>query len=201
LIEELQRATSGILILGFPNNTPEAKAADQILSEWIREMRGDDYAFLSEHAKYGLPDAEEVKKILQQKEGEILEAVNANVYSWLPLMMSYFAIENQEEFESSKKILNELFNSNFDAGSHTAPGYRIFYIWFAVPQDETTFHKVKSTLHAAENAVHDFALSSLALSLSFQQALRRVKDTSMRHFQDATGLRAEMASVHKGYRT
>ena len=177
LIQELQRITAGIVILGFPHNTPESKAADQILSDWIREMRGSDYAFLSEHSTYGLPDPAEIKNTLQENGGTILEALNANVYSWLPLMMSYFAIEKQVEFQEARKVLNELFNSNFDAASHTAPTYRIFYIWFSIPQDETSFHKVKSELApSSENTVHDFAWSSLALTLSFERALHRVQD-------------------------
>ena len=198
LIQELQRITAGIVILGFPHNTPESKAADQILSDWIREMRGSDYAFLSEHSTYGLPDPAEIKNTLQENGGTILEALNANVYSWLPLMMSYFAIEKQVEFQEARKVLNELFNSNFDTASHTAPAYRIFYIWFSVPQDETSFHKVKSELApSAENTVHDFAWSSLALTLSFERALHRVQDLAKLRLEQYNESRTEVELVKK----
>ncbi|HSE41530.1 MAG TPA: tetratricopeptide repeat protein, partial [Acidobacteriota bacterium] len=197
LIRELQRVTSGILILGFPNNTPEAKAADQILSDWIREMRGDDYAFLSEHSKYGLPDASQIRGVLRETEGTILEAMNANVYSWLPLMMSYFAIEKHAEFEGAKKVLNELFNSNYDAASHTPPAYRTFFIWFSVSYDDTTFHNVKQALGNSEGTVHDFAFSSLALSLSFERALRRVQEIADLRLNQYNESRTEVEAVKK----
>lgn len=182
LIQELQRVTNGVLILGFPQHSVESKVAEEILSTWIRETSGSDYSFLEEHRTYGLPDASAVRTILSKQPGKVLEAINANVYSWLPLMMSYFAIERHEEFKESIKVLNELFNEKYESISHTPPGYRAFLIWFRpVSQHETSFHNVKLEIEAkAPSRVEDFAASSLALSVTFQRALQHLQQKSHR---------------------
>jgi GT2 family glycosyltransferase/glycosyltransferase involved in cell wall biosynthesis/peptidoglycan hydrolase CwlO-like protein len=187
LIQELQRVTNGALILGFPQHSVESKVAEEILSTWIRETSGSDYSFLEEHRTHGLPDASEIRAILGKQPGKILETINANVYSWLPLMMSYFAIEKHEEFKESIKVLNELFNQKYERISHTAPGYRAFLIWFKpVSQCETTFHNVKREIETnAESRVEDFAASSLALSVTFQRALQQLQQKSQEQLNAA----------------
>jgi GT2 family glycosyltransferase/glycosyltransferase involved in cell wall biosynthesis/Flp pilus assembly protein TadD len=187
LIEELQRVTSRLLILGFPQHSPESKVAEEILSAWIRETSGSDYSFLEEHQTYGLPDAAEVRAILNKNPGKILEACNANVHSWLPLMMSYFAIEKHEEFKESIKVLNELFNEKYERMSHSAPGYRTFFVWFSpIPLHEILFHKVKQQIEVkAQTPVEDFASSSLLLSVTFQRALQQLQQKSQQQLSAA----------------
>src|SRR5262249_25523310 len=105
-LNELIRVTSRILILGFPHDTPVAKKADETLFEFIRRISGKDYGFLSEHLEYGLPDAEEICRLLHSKTSEILQFHNANVHSWLMLLMANFAIENEPEFQEARLMLN-----------------------------------------------------------------------------------------------
>jgi GT2 family glycosyltransferase/glycosyltransferase involved in cell wall biosynthesis/tetratricopeptide (TPR) repeat protein len=194
LIEELQRVTNGVLILGFPQHSVESKVAEEILATWIRETSGSDYSFLEEHRTHGLPDASEVRAILGKQSGKILEAVNANVYSWLPLMMSYFAIEKHEEFKESIKALNELFNEKYERISHSAPGYRTFLMWFRpVSQHETSFHNVKQEIETrTESKVEDFAASSLALSVTFQRALQQLQQKSQQQLNAAHNHNTEL---------
>lgn len=187
LIEELQRVTARILILGFPQHSPESKVAEEILSTWIRETSGSDYSFLEEHRTYGLPDAAEVRAILNKNPGKLLEASNANVHSWLPLMMSYFAIEKHEEFKESLKVLNELFNEKYEQISHSAPGYRTFFVWFSpISLHEILFHKVKQEMEArVQTPAQDFASSSLLLSVTFQRALQKLQQKSQQQLNAA----------------
>lgn len=185
LIEELQRVTARILILGFPQHSPESKVAEEILSAWIRETSGSNYSFLEEHRTYGLPDAAEVRAILNKNPGKILEACNANIYSWLPLMMSYFAIEKHEEFKESLKVLNELFNEKYEQISHSAPGYRTFFVWFSpISLHEILFHKVKQELEVkTQTRADDFASASLILSVTFQRALQKLQQINQQQLQ------------------
>ncbi|MCI0613397.1 tetratricopeptide repeat protein, partial [bacterium] len=188
LIEELQRVTGRILILGFPQHSPESKVAEEILSAWIRETSGSDYSFLEEHHTYGLPDAAEVRAILNKNPGKILESCNANVHSWLPLMMSYFAIERHEEFKESLKVLNELFNEKYERMSHSAPGYRTFFVWFSpISLHEILFHKVKQEIEVkGQTTAEDFASSSLLLSVTFQRALQQLQQKSQQQLSAAS---------------
>ena len=186
-IQELQRITGGILILGFPQHSTESKLAEEILSAWIRETSGSDYSFLEEHHTYGLPDVAEVRAILNKNPGKLLEACNANVHSWLPLMMSYFAIEKHEEFKESIKVLNELFNEKYERMSHASPGYRTFFVWFSpISQHETSFHAVKREIEVKDQKpVEDFASSSLLLSVTFQRALQQLQQKSQQQLSAA----------------
>jgi GT2 family glycosyltransferase/glycosyltransferase involved in cell wall biosynthesis/tetratricopeptide (TPR) repeat protein len=194
LIEELQRVTGGILILGFPHLSVESKVAEEILSQWIHKKTGADYSFLEEHRSYGLPDAVEVRTILNKNPGKILEACNTNVHTWLPLMMSYFAIEKHEEFEESIKVLNELFNEKYESISHAAPSYRTFFVWFQpVSHHETSFHNVKLELEPRPAAsVQDFASSTLMLSVTFQRALQQLQHNSQQRLTAAQNEKTEL---------
>lgn len=200
LIEELQRVTGRILILGFPQHSAESKVAEEILSAWVRKTSDSDYSFLEEHRTHGLPDAAEVRAILNKNPGKILEACNANVYSWLPLMMSYFAIEKHEEFKESLKVLNELFNEKYERMSHSAPGYRTFLVWFSpIPLHEILFHNVKQEIERkVQTPVEDFASSSLLLSITFQHALQQIQEKSQKQLHSAENEKIELQTHLKG---
>lgn len=174
---ELQRVTSDVLVLGFPHNTVLANLADKILYEFIKNVTGNAYPFLSEHLENGLPDAGHVKSVLSEDFSEILEFKNANLHSWLPLMMSYFSLENHPEFSETRRLLSEFFNQYYDHLSHDPPAYRTFFVGFRHPIDSRLRDELEqSSGNSKSKDAQSFAAASFVISMSFQNALTQYKN-------------------------
>jgi len=174
-LSEINRVASRVVVLGFPQNGLLVREADRILYEYIKSVKGLEYQFLREHLENGLPEPSEIRDILQPMAEEILEFQNANLYSWLPLMMSNFLLQGEEEFEEPLALQNEIFNRYYNRGSHQSPVYRTFFICLkkALP---SSFKEGLAGLQNIKNvASNDYALAVLAVAQTFQIALQRWK--------------------------
>jgi hypothetical protein len=175
-LRELIRVASATLILGFPHNAQLSIMAERVLNDFVQQVTGKNYRFLDEHLKYGLPDAREIHSLVQALMPEIVEVKNANIYSWLPLMMADFAIQDFPESNGPRIMISEFFRWYHEPGSHDDPTYRTFFICSRTsfsPDQRQTLLNTRSGSPGA--AVHEFASSTLALAMSFRQALLELK--------------------------
>ncbi len=174
-LSEIHRVASRVVVLGFPQNSPLVREADRLLYEYIKSVKGFEYAFLREHLENGLPEPSEIRAILQPMAEEILEFQNANLYSWLPLMMSNFLLQGEDGFEEPLAIQNEIFNRYYNRESHQSPAYRTFFICLKKAVASYLNERLVELQNSKVSASNDYALAVVAIAQTFQKALERSK--------------------------
>jgi O-antigen biosynthesis protein len=171
-LTEIMRVSSQYLILGFPHQSKLGVMADQLLSEFIQKVRGKSYEFLDEHAKFGLPEIEATRAALQSKMKEMVEIKNANIFSWLPLMMADFAIQDIPEFNEARILISDMFRRYYEKGSHEEPTYRTFFICSRHPIPTAIREQIqRANDYSPSNDFQQFANATLALAMAFRNAL------------------------------
>ena len=168
-LNELQRVTSRVLILGFPQKSALADSKDLALREYIRAVTGADFEYLREHLEYGLPDADEIRGSLSQTMSEILQFSNASLDSWLFLQIANFLAQQRPEFESVRLLLNRLFNDYHEPDSHKSPCYRTFLI--ASKYKTPGFVELTEPGWKQNSRVDDYAEKSALLAVAFTEVL------------------------------
>lgn len=175
-IRELMRVASQTLILGFPHNAELSIMAERVLNDFVQQVTGKHYRFLDEHLKYGLPDSKEIHSLLQAHMPEIVEVKNANIYSWLPLMMADFAIQEFPESNGPRQLMSQFFRWYHEPASHEDPTYRTFFICSRTSYSADQRQRLMNARNASPGAaVSEFATATLALAMSFRQALLESK--------------------------
>lgn len=168
-LKDLLRVSKMGVILGFPQDSPEARNADRILMEFIKLFQGSEYRFLSEHRDFGLPEADEIHEILKSLSKHVFSYENANIYSWLPMMIGNFALNGIPAMEEPLSLLNRFFNSGLEPASHRAPNYRRFLLALKkAPAPPLKKKLTEITESDKEKPVFDYAGACFVLAMSFR---------------------------------
>ncbi|PWT88550.1 MAG: hypothetical protein C5B54_10455 [Acidobacteria bacterium] len=131
-LQEVARVSSKYLIVGFPHRTAAALEADQLLTEFIRKITGEEHVFLKDHLNYGLPEPLEIKSLLNPLMAHIVELKNANVHIWLRFMMADFAIQPYFHLNEARALMSESFRQ-FEPSTHSEPTYRTILVCSRIP--------------------------------------------------------------------
>lgn len=175
-LRELIRVSSKYVIVGFPHNAQLSVMAERVLNDFVQRVTGKQYRFLDEHLKYGLPNSQEICSLLTAEMPGIVEVKNANIYSWLPLMMADFALQDLPEANGPRVLMSQFFRWYHEPNSHEDPTYRTFFVCSRTQYSPEQRQDLLNTRFPSPgSATHEFASASLALSMAFRQALLESK--------------------------
>lgn len=114
-IKEVARVARKALILSFP-----VKQAEEV-EQFVLNMTGN--MWLAEHREHGLPDPEEMEKILDSLNLEYTRHPNACLASWMSMQLTMHRLRGD-----LKDKVSDFFNRNFYELENREPAYRAIYL-------------------------------------------------------------------------
>ena len=128
LLEEAARVAKHAAIITFPYNSYENNAAETRINAYYKALKGEDYIWIQEHKKYGLPELEDVENILSNIECDYFHFLCGDIVLWEKLYYSFFsALDHCKEWEFRKQIDHLYFDVLYD-GDWSNSCYRAVYI-------------------------------------------------------------------------
>lgn len=126
-IDENLRVAKLAVILAAPFASKEVELAERFANESYKVLSGgEEHLWLKEHIDHGLPESEEVEKILERKKYRYQIIPNNSLFLWENIIFSSFiGNESPENFETFNQFYNEkLFPYDNDEKSYR----KIFFI-------------------------------------------------------------------------
>jgi GT2 family glycosyltransferase len=133
----LQRMSSlgkNTLILGFPtSDSSDALETDKAIDDQYRAIYGQDYSWLEEHYRYGLPSLAGTVEQLNQL-GWHCQTVGHGHAAWLRELLSFvLCVWEKPAYRNLVLSLSERFNKELVGHDFTGPFYRQFVIATRAP--------------------------------------------------------------------
>jgi glycosyltransferase involved in cell wall biosynthesis len=128
-LERLTSLAKNILILGFPtSDSTDALETDKIIDEQYRNIFGQDYPWLEEHYRYGLPSSKNTIEQLN-KLGWYCQTVGHGHAPWLRQLLGVLVcIWDIPNLSGLVQSISEKFNQELYPYDFTPPYYREFII-------------------------------------------------------------------------
>ena len=174
-IAELQRVTSGTLILGFPHLDEKNVDADHIFYEFAKRYSSVDVRYLQEHKQHGLPEKDMVRDQLQSFVPHVLEFQNSNIGSWLLLQIANFTLLQHPEMEEVRTLINSFFNQSLEPVSHGPPCYRTFLVCSKRPLEERVKRELEEAGNSSEAIAKEYASKLFAFVSASEAAIQQTK--------------------------
>ncbi|HSR68946.1 MAG TPA: class I SAM-dependent methyltransferase [Acidobacteriota bacterium] len=132
-LDRLQQLARRWIVLAGPFASPQVEAAEGRLREGLMAAR----RFLEEHARYGLPDLQQVLQRFQEAGWTVIDLPNGYLPHWeegQALTQHYFALDDY----GSSVLLNRILNSSRYSGDNRQPCYRRLLVISREPLGEET---------------------------------------------------------------
>jgi SAM-dependent methyltransferase len=162
-IRECLRVARDLVVLTCPDGRTEVAGAERRISSVFELLTGRPHPFLQEHAEYGLPQEEEVRKLLDATGVPYLVAGNSRLDRWEGfLLLDQFLRTTDRGPEVASEIYRRA-NSSFPLRSDENP-YRKFYVAWMARLDAAVREGLSEPLPdaAADLADSSFQLARLA---------------------------------------
>ena len=178
-IQRLSSLGKNTLILGFPtSDSSDALATDKAIDDRYRAIFGQDYSWLEEHYRYGLPSLAETVDHLNQL-GWHCQSVGHGHAPWLQELLGF--VVSVWSVPSLRKIvleISERFNRELYSCDFRPPYYRQFVIATRNPLPPIIAPEEKISRVDAENAFQSL----------MTDAHRQYFSASMQQLVDPNGL-------------
>lgn len=183
-IGELGRVAARLCVLAFP--TAEAAAAEAEFQQMHVVAFGSANAFLSEHARHGLPDPADCKRLLAARLPLVAATPNCRLEHWLfyGVLDTIHAARfgDGPEKAAFNAVVNGEVASHYDDGEH----YRVF---LTATDDAALARRLAAAMTAARGhldaGVRARTTSTLVQTLARLEAMARVHSTQMLDAKDA----------------
>ncbi len=179
LLDELIRVSDQAVVLCGPYDEPNVCDAENVIRTFIGAQLGRTDRFLEEHALYGLPDRQTVRRYLARTGMTVTEIPNGYLSRWLSMQLASYALGVAPELEEGKARFNAIYNSNYYRSDNRFPSYRIA----AVATRTKPSSELERALHnliGADGKHEDFVMwnvASLIVGIS-NYGLIREKETT-----------------------
>ena len=205
LLAECQRVARRALIIGGPVYSPEVVAAERAFAELARTVSGRELEFLAEHARFGLPQRDDILGALDRRAWYVVTVDNAPLAEWQLFNAIDFLYASDVGEGEPKRATNALMNGRAFFRRTSEPHYRTFVCAFSTDVDAAVVKEL-----AASPAVVGPPLSPLELAAQSSELLPRLqldlrsarialervisdKDSRIASFEsELTGVRSEL---------
>jgi len=123
-LEEMFRVSRQGLILSFPHKHPLVEAAEQHVREAYFHLHEKEHPWLSEHARYELPDPQAITELLLQFGGQAAVFDVGQVSRWVYLQLVDILLEAMPNSLETAEELNQLYENLLYVNEFQAPAYR-----------------------------------------------------------------------------
>ena len=133
-VEEMLRVSQGYVIIAAPFSSMANEAAEDRVNSLYIGLTGKEYIWLKEHKDYGLPDEQQLEKILHNKATSFIKFYHSDLDIWQSLEeISYFLAGNigavdtglgKKLSKSKKSYIDKIADYDFSELN----GYRTFYV-------------------------------------------------------------------------
>ncbi len=124
---ELVRVSASYVLLCFPFRTPLNEACERLVFRYIEKRKGVHLPALREHAEFGLPVLDDIKRWMQDARLNYLMWTHGNSLLWLHMMLAKNHLWSQGVPELGED-LDAIFNVRFAGGDYHEPCYRAFIL-------------------------------------------------------------------------
>jgi hypothetical protein len=128
VIGEMLRTAKEMVIIVAPFKSDLSEHFQEILSDYIMAASGTVNRFLQEHIDNGLPDAGELKQILDNAGFKYAEFPNGYVYNWIIMMMIRAHFESMSGTEDLMKKIDAFYNEKYSPGDDRGPAFRTCFV-------------------------------------------------------------------------
>ncbi|NIM16650.1 MAG: glycosyltransferase [Candidatus Aminicenantes bacterium] len=127
-LENLLRVAKEFVILGAPFYSQRNALAEQIVLEYIRKVLHAEQEQLKEHIENQLPDADELKKLINHRGLNFICFDSGYLNSWLVMMMVKHYLMGIPDTERLDIMLDRFYNMSFYESDHAGEGYRKVFV-------------------------------------------------------------------------
>lgn len=127
-LENLLRVAKEFVILGAPFYSQRNALAEQIVLEYIRKVLHAEQEQLKEHIENQLPDADELKKLINHHGLNFICFDSGNLNSWLVMMMVKHYLMGIPDTEQLDTMLDRFYSMSFYESDHGGEGYRKVFV-------------------------------------------------------------------------
>jgi len=181
-LRDLIRVSRGIVVINGPVHNPQAAAAEVRLARFLENVRLGHNVSLEEHLTLGLPDPDEIERVLRETGREVFSLSNGNLALWLLMMgLKHYLMaipDSEPVHEEIDRSYNKLLTSLPLGGVR----YRRAYVIAADPT-------IAGALNDIEDAV---SRDSLAERSTEPAAVARLLDNLESH---AIGLKDDLQQL------
>lgn len=185
-LERVSALGRNTLILGFPtSDSSNALATDEAIDKEYRDIYGEDYSWLEEHYRYGLPSLAETVEQLT-KMGWQCQSIGHGHAPWLKELLPFvISVWDIPSIKSLVLAISDKFNRELYPYDFRPPFYRQFVIASRRPISTVSAPQQGKDSVAADDAFK--ALMEEARRLYFAASLRQlVEYTSELHVPNQT---------------
>jgi GT2 family glycosyltransferase len=170
-LSELFRVARRFVIVNGPVSTPETVWAEQRLSSFLERVTGATSQYLEEHRHLGLPETQEIERVLSGAGLPYMEIQNGNLWVWLALnaVKNYFrSVTGNPDME---RIVDETANRVLCMRDIRGTRYRSAYVVAMEEQGEPTLGLARRDLRWEPVIEDQEALSGALRAMEDQVAL------------------------------
>jgi GT2 family glycosyltransferase len=135
LVAEALRVAARAVVIAAPFDSPDVVAQDARLHDYFRELHGQDFVWLAEHACCGLPSLAETVASVRGLGWDVTVAGAGNLELWGKLMRAHFLVAASPELTKLRADLDEAFNVALAGRDVAPPVYRHFVAAAPDPAD------------------------------------------------------------------
>ena len=170
LLAECQRVARRSLIIAGPLYSPEVVAAERAFAEFARTVSGRELEFLAEHARFGLPEWDDILVALDRRAWHVVTVDNAPLAEWQLFNTIDFLYASDVGEGEPKRATNALMNGRAFFRRESGPHYRTFICAFSNDADAVVARQL-----AASAAIVGPPLSPLELAAHSTEFLPRLQ--------------------------
>src|SRR5262249_19817238 len=109
-VAELLRVAARAVVIAAPFDSPDVIREDARLREYFREMHGQDFVWLAEHATYGLPDLTDTVAQVRSLGWRAAVVGAGNLGLWAKLMRAHFLVATTPALAELRGDLDQAYN-------------------------------------------------------------------------------------------
>lgn len=177
-VENLTRTAKHFVILGAPFYSRNNELAEQILFEYIRIVLHSEHEQLKEHIENHLPDANQLKRLIEENKLNFTSIDSGNINNWLLLMMIKHQLIALPESEKLHQKFDRFLNRTQYESDHAGPAYRKVFVIAKHPDGQHTLDTISSHFNRYSKNDNKYAfaegdLNSFELMLSMEELRAR----------------------------
>jgi chromosome segregation ATPase len=123
-LRELARVSGDAVLVSAPFGGAQNEEAESILQGFLRHRLKMEHRFLDEHQQHGLPEKENVERLLGRHVGPVVAVPNGCLDRWLMLMALSFYLDLDPALAELKRQVSAYYNRNYYRIDNAEPAYR-----------------------------------------------------------------------------
>jgi glycosyltransferase involved in cell wall biosynthesis len=182
VIAECRRVARRCVILAGPVHTREVVAAERAFAELARAVSGRDVAFLEEHARFGLPDADAIAGAFDAEAWRVVTVDNSPLAEWQVFNGVDFIYASDLGDGEPKHATNARINGRSPFRRSAGAHYRTFVCAFTDERDAGSMRALIEAPDLCGPALSPLELADMVLALlprvraDIRQALGQASD-------------------------